>query len=80
MKVQQNSFNPSSNDLLVPKIQHLRAAVPRPEVLFVTRKKKKKSFIKEMGRSHRHVTKRPGRILCFVDRACRYNCCKEKPT
>jgi hypothetical protein len=42
MKIQQNSFNPSSNDLLVPKIQHLRAAVPRPEVLFVTRKKKKK--------------------------------------
>jgi hypothetical protein len=52
-----HSFNPSSNDLLVPKIQHLRAVVPRPEILFVTRGKK--SFINEMGRSHRNVTKIP---------------------
>jgi len=57
MKIQQNSFNPSSNDLLILKTQHMRAVVPRQGVLLVTRGKK--SFINEMGGSHRHVTKRP---------------------
>jgi len=56
MKIQQISFNPSSYYPLIPKIQHLRAEVPRPEGLLVTRKE---SFINEMSRSYRHVTKRP---------------------
>jgi len=39
--IQKNSFNPSSNNLLTLKIQHLRAVVQRPEVLLVTGGKKK---------------------------------------
>jgi hypothetical protein len=53
MNVQQNFSDPTSDNLKIQVIHHLRRAVPRPkEMLFTI-----KSFISETGRSHRHVQK-----------------------
>jgi hypothetical protein len=54
MYKQHTSFNLTSNNLEILIVRHLRTAIPRPEILFVTRKK---SFIDETGLSHRHVQK-----------------------